>query len=185
MDDCYIYLFLSRTGTVLSNIIHKITGDEYVHISLSLDDTFKKMYAFGRSSFTKGGLVTEDIHTGIFNHFKEARCLVHKIPVTKKQFLNLQQELNTFMAEQNKYKFSFLGLIGLHFNIYYKREHYYFCSQFIGELLNRSGIYNTSKLPEFMKPSDFLEIENKEFFYEGLICEYNDYEIDPLMETAY
>ena len=32
----YIYVLLTRSGTVYSRFIHAVTGDEYTHVSLGL-----------------------------------------------------------------------------------------------------------------------------------------------------
>ena len=48
MKNNYIYLVFSNTGTVISKLLHLCTKDNYVHVSISLDNTFSKMYSFGR-----------------------------------------------------------------------------------------------------------------------------------------
>ena len=76
-----------------------------------------------------------------------------------------------FFENKDEYKYSVLGTVTAYFNKPHKREYYYFCSQFVAELLINSGIYRTDKLPEVIKPMDLLEIENKTLFYEGFINE--------------
>ena len=80
-------------------------------------------------------------------------------------------EINKFFENKDEYKYSVLGTVTAYFNKPHKREYYYFCSQFVAELLINSGIYRTDKLPEVIKPMDLLEIENKTLFYEGFINE--------------
>lgn len=48
MSDTYIYLVFSMTGTWLARLIRMIFKLKYVHTSISLDDSFTKMYSFGR-----------------------------------------------------------------------------------------------------------------------------------------
>ena len=50
-----------------------------------------------------------------------------------------------------------------------KRENYYFCSEFVSEVLINSGIFTTHKKPEEILPLDLLAVENKTLIYEGYI----------------
>lgn len=174
MNNREIYLVLSRTGTMFSNIIALFTQKEYSHVSLSLDSSFSQMFSFGRkipSKVLPAGLVKENLYSGVFAMYPNSRCLVYKVNISLDQFNFLQNEINEFFKNQDDYKYSVLGTVTTYFNKPYKREYYYFCSQFVSELLINSGIYKTDKLPEVIKPMDLLEIENKTLFYEGFINE--------------
>ena len=94
-------------------------------------------------------------------------------PSFTKMFEYLNSSINTFFENKDNYKYSVLGTVTAYFNIPVKREYYYFCSQFIAELLINSGIYKTDKPPEIIKPMDLLEIKNKTLVYEGIIDEEN------------
>ena len=57
-----IYIMVSYTGTILSNLIRMYTGKEYTHVSISLDIKLHEMYSFGRihpSNAFVGGFVRE------------------------------------------------------------------------------------------------------------------------------
>ena len=175
MNTKTIYLVFTRTGTWLSNVIYWFTSDEYVHVSISFDKTFSEMYSLGRKNPRNpfsGGLVKENIHDGVFKNFSNSKCLIYKLDVTETQFNTLKQSIDFHYNQREKYRYNFLGLLALHLNIPLKRDDYYFCSEFISELFIESGIHTTTKLPQFMKPLDLLEIPNKEFIYEGYINEY-------------
>ncbi len=178
MNNKEIYIVLSRTGTMFSNIIALFTQKEYSHVSLSLDSSldssFTQMFSFGRkipSKVLPAGLVEENLYDGVFAMYPNSRCLVYKVNITDEQFNFLQDEINKFFENKDEYKYSVLGTVTAYFNKPHKREYYYFCSQFVAELLINSGIYKTDKLPEVIKPMDLLEIENKTLFYEGFINE--------------
>lgn len=176
MENKEIYIILSRTGTTFSNIIALFTQKPYSHVSISLDNSFTKMFSFGRKIPEKvlpAGLVEENLYDGVFAMFPKSRCLVYKVPITEKQFNHIQDEIDNFFENKDQYKYSILGTVTAYFNKPHKRENYYFCSQFVSELLINSGVYVTDKLPEVIKPMDLLEIENKTFVYEGLINEEN------------
>ena len=48
MKNKSIYVILMNTGTLLSRTIKLVTHYEYSHVVLSLDDTYTKLYSFGR-----------------------------------------------------------------------------------------------------------------------------------------
>lgn len=64
-------------------------------------------------------------------------------------------------------------MFGVIFKISIIRKNHYFCSEFISYILIKSNIYFSDKPAEFIKPSDLLNIENKEFIYEGLASNYS------------
>lgn len=172
-----IYLVLSYTGTLLSKTIRYITHENYAHVSLCLEDTFRHMYSFGRkypSNPIIAGLVTEDLFSGVFTN-KDSRCLIYKIKVTDSQYNALKSELNRFMAEQPKYKYNFAGLISLKMNKGLKRRYHYFCSQFVSEVLKNSNIAdNLNKDSALIKPCDLLDLDNKSLVYEGTILDFQN-----------
>ncbi|MEG2353781.1 MAG: hypothetical protein RSB70_03980 [Clostridium sp.] len=175
-SDKYIYLVFSKTGTLLSKAILNITKNYYSHVSLSLDSSLTEMYSFGRINPDNplfGGLIRENIYNGVFKNFTNSECIVYKVKISNYQFYKLQKEINTFLSEQSKYKYNILGLVLLLMDKPLKRKYYYFCSQFVSELLIKSSIYKSDKPAELISPNDLmLSINNKEFIYEGLVHSY-------------
>lgn len=184
MESYYIYLVFTKTGTWLSRLIATFSDMKYVHASISFDDTFTKMYSFGRTNPDNpfsGGFVEEDLKGGVYQKFTEARCLICKVRVTQLQYESLKLELVKFQNEADKYHYNLIGLVGAKFGIPVKRRHHYFCSQFISEILINSKIYDMDKEPELISPSDLYSIENLEILYEGYASMYTE---DPvLVET--
>ena len=172
-----IYLVFSNTGTILSKCINYYTKDKYVHVSLSLDDSFEKMYSFGRifpNNPFIGGLVQENLKDGVYKKFQNSQCVIYRIEISNKQYTLLKKELKLFLKDQKKYKYSLLGLIGVIFNKPIKRDNRFFCSEFVCHLLMKSNIYNSDKIPSLTKPSDLLDINDKEFVYEGFTYNYGN-----------
>ena len=92
MSSKNIYLVFSKTGTMFSHLISLCTHEEYAHVSLSLDNTFTKMYSFGRINPAKvlpAGFVYENIYDGVFAMFPESKCLIYKVSVTEHQYHKL------------------------------------------------------------------------------------------------
>ncbi|MEW9096766.1 MAG: hypothetical protein AB2417_16955 [Clostridiaceae bacterium] len=175
MSNKYIYLIFTRTGTWLSQAIGVFSETKYVHASVSFDSSFRKMYSFGRTNPNNpfsGGLVEESLYGGVYRKFRRSECLIYRVPVTEEQYNSLKKEVEIFLTEKQKYRYNFLGLFGVLLNKPFKRRNYYFCSQFVSEVLIKSNIYNPHKVPELVRADDLFEIGNKEFIYEGFINDY-------------
>ena len=68
-----IYIMVSYSGTLLSNLIKMYTRKEYTHVSISLDIKLQEMYSFGRihpyNAFI-GGFVREGKNFGTLKKLK-------------------------------------------------------------------------------------------------------------------
>ena len=87
-----IYLVFSKTGTLFSHLISLCTHEEYAHVSLSLDNSFTKMYSFGRINPAKvlpAGFVYENLYDGVFAMFPESienKTLIYEGYINKLNF---------------------------------------------------------------------------------------------------
>lgn len=174
-NEKYLYFIFTRTGTWLSKVIYRCTKDEYVHVSISFDPELKEMFSLGRTNIDNpfsGGLIVENLNDGIFKKFNDCKCLVYRMAISDIQYTSLNNQLDYHYRRKDIYKYNGLGLIALYFNISYTRENYYFCSEFISELLIKSNVYNPEKPINFIKPMDLLDIKEKEFVYEGYARDY-------------
>ena len=170
----HIYIVFSKTGTWLSRSIGVVTGSDYTHVSLSLDSSFETMYSFGRLNPNNpfiGGLAIENLYTGVYRNSPCCQCLIYKVPVTKNQLALLKYELNSHlvMNEKVKYRYNFIGLFAVLMDKPLKRDRHFFCSEFVSTLLSKSDIWHSPKVPELTRPTDLIEITDKEIVYEGLL----------------
>jgi len=175
MNDNYIYLVFSKTGTWLSRLITIISKVKYAHSSISFDKSFTTMYSFGRlhpNNPFLGGFVEENLHEGVYKKFIASECLIYKVKVSEIEFNSMKKEVNRFLEEKYKYKYNFIGLFAILANIPIKRKTHYFCSEFVSEILINCNLYESNKTPSLIKTNDLLEIRNKEIIYEGYINNY-------------
>lgn len=174
MKQKYIYLVFSKTGTWLSQMIYIFSHIKYPHSSISFDDSFTKMYSFGRvnpNNPFSGGFVVENLYGGVYRKFPDCKCLIYRIKVSEEQYFSLQEQVNEFLQEKKKYRYNFLGLFGVIFNKPLKRRNHYFCSQFISQILIKSGVFHSTKVPELISTEELLSMENKEIIYKGYVNE--------------
>lgn len=180
MNDMYIYLIFSKTGTWLSRALHLLGNMKYPHSSLSLDDSFSRMYSFGRvnpNNPFSGGFVVESFNDGLFKKYTNSQCLIYRVKITKEQYEKLEADINKFLENKDKYRYNFLGLFLAAIHRPIKRRNHYFCSQFVSEVLISSSVYKCDKSPELVSPKDLYFINNKEVVFEGMIKEYNQQQI--------
>lgn len=168
-----IYILLTFTGTFLSRVIRIYTRKKYSHVSISLDKDLNRLYSFGRKNAYNpfiGSFIHEGINFGTFKRFKNTKCVLYSLDVSKEEYKKVEEIIAEFDKTKDKYKFNTLGLFLSGLNIDLKRENYYYCSQFSKYVLDNSNIENN--LPKLAKPMDFANLENLEFVYEGKLKEY-------------
>lgn len=168
-----IYIILTYTGTILSQIVKVYTKREFSHVSISLDENLTKMYSFGRlnpyNPFS-GGFVHERINQGTFKRFKNTKTKIYSLEVSEEKYKELEKLIKEMYNEKESYKFNILGLIGILINHQVKRENYFYCAEFVKYVLEQSSII---ELPDLVKPEDFEKIYGLDEIYKGLLREYN------------
>lgn len=111
-----VYILLSKTKTVPSNLIKLMTREPYCHTSLALDISLDEMYSFARKGVYNpfnSGFISENIEKGIFGKHKGTRCAVYELKVTSKQYDRIQQELARFKKHPDRYGYNFMGVFSV------------------------------------------------------------------------
>jgi hypothetical protein len=136
------------------------------------------MYSFCRKKPDNpfiAGFAEENLYEGVYKKFTNSECIIYRLEVTEEQYNALEVEISRFLKDKSKYKYNFLGLFGILLNMPLKRSNYYFCSQFVSEVLINSKIFKSSRCPELIRTEDLMAIENKEVVYEGFINQCSEY----------
>lgn len=170
-----IYLLLTHSGSMFSKAINAYTRDPYTHISIAFDDMLKDIYSFGRLKPYNpviGGFVKEDIEFGTIKRFPRTKCALYSLDITEEQYISLIKELDRFTSQSKKYNYNLLGVITAMFHYPMSREYSYFCSQFVSELLLKSGVAITKKNPGLTSPMDIMGYKNLNFIYSGYLKDY-------------
>lgn len=170
-----VYIVLSSTDTVLGKVIQKKLGVSYNHCSISLDENLERIYSFGRKTYWhmfSAGFVHESKNSGFYKRYRKTRIVVLKISVTQKQWHKIKKQISLFNDEKNRYSYSLIGLIYCDLGIDIKRKNKYFCSQFVTEVLNTSGVSLFEKPETLIKPHDYLELPQLKIIYRGEIGAY-------------
>ena len=176
MKERNIYILLSHSGSMFSKAINICTREPYTHVSIALDRNLHELYSFGRIrpyNPVIGGFVQEDIGGGTYKRFPKTRCALYSLKITNGQYRQLKKELNKFKRESDKYGYNLIGVVTAAFNYPIHREYRYFCSQFVSELLQKSGINLIDKNPSLTAPMDFICSDELECIYEGYLRTYS------------
>lgn len=170
-----IYIILSQSGTGVSKFLKFFSKKDYNHSSIALNPSLDEFYSFGRkkvNNFLIGGFIVEHKNTGVFLKYPCSPCIILELPISDNQYENLEKIIRNFIENIEKYKYSFIGIpfVGLNINI--KRKNKFFCSQFVGYVLNLIGI-KTLKAPEHLEPIDFMKLDNAKIIYKGYLQNYS------------
>ena len=169
-----IYIVLTHTGTILSRIIKTYPGDEFSHISISLNKELTEMYSFGRLNPYNpfwGGFVHEYINKGTYKRFFRTQTKVYELEVTDEQYNKIKDNIEKIKNDEVKYKFNIIGLFAVGFHKTIKREHSFYCAEFVRYVLENAGL--KIDLPVPAKPEEFKNIQGLKEVYKGLLRKYD------------
>ncbi|MDF2803363.1 MAG: hypothetical protein K0S61_3266 [Anaerocolumna sp.] len=162
LEDGYIYIILSNTGSPASEIISTFTQKQYNHASLSFDSELKTIISYnGGERVYPPGLNYEMID--FFNKKEDASILVYKLTCTKEQKTKIFEKVKEINRDGSAY-----NLMGLVLK-YSHKPNIMFCSQFVHKMLTYGGISYFDKSDGEVKPTDLVEMDyyrKLEFMYE-------------------
>jgi hypothetical protein len=172
-----VYILLTYTGTFPSKLIKLYTKKTFSHVSISLDKDLTELYSFGRKYLRFpfiGGFIQENPSIGVFALYPDTLCRLYEIPVSKRQYTKIKQEIEKFKSQKSKYSYNFIGLAGLMLNRRIVVKDRYFCSQFVAKVLEDSKVNLFDKSSEFVTVEDFnIQLVNNPMIFEGNLQKYN------------
>lgn len=142
-----IYVVVSRTNTKVGRTIRKITGYDYNHVSISLDDKLNEMYSFARyrnNSFLVGGFVRESI-LRYRDDENPVKIKMYKIELSESDYNEVLNTIETFKRSSSDYIYDTLGLVGIKRDRNKAKYKMYTCLSFANEVLERANAINDGK----------------------------------------
>jgi len=162
LDDPYIYIIISNTGSAASEMIALFTNKEFNHASISFDYDLKTIISYnGGEKVYPPGLNAEMVE--YFNKKSDASIMVYKLKVTPEKKAFLIDEIKKINDEGSAY-----NLLGLLLR-YSHKPNIMFCSQFVYKMLKLADLHYFDKKETNVKPTDFVELDYRrqlEFAYE-------------------
>ena len=168
-----IYILLTRSGTLLSKLVYAVTGASYTHASMAFDEELNCLYSSTRKNgytMFPAGPSKEYLNRGVFRLRGDAPCALYALEVTDEAYVRARRRAEHMMARGELYRFNTLGLILCALHIRWQRRRHYFCSQFVSEVLQKSGALELPKPSTLMHPSDYAELPELRCLYRGTLA---------------
>ena len=172
----YIYIFLTRTQSVVSKIVSFLSSETYTHAAIAFDEDLEQLYSSARKDGFKmfpAGPCQEHLDRGFYTLVGKTPCAIYRLEVSDEAYFSAKQRIEWFMQHQDEFKFNALGIVACKFGIPWERENKYFCSEFVAEILRQS---KSAKLPKrncLMRPSDYMSLPKITKVFEGDVGELN------------
>ena len=165
-----IYVLLTKTGTVPSKIIGKLSRARFSHASLSIDNEFTDMFSFGRKGMKvfPGGFAKENLRTRVLKKYENCPCEVISMEVTDENYEKIKNKALYFSDNKDLFGYSYIGIFACWCRIKLKFKNRYFCSQCVSEIL-KAGNVQLPYDPLLMRPMDFMKIKDIKKEYLGTI----------------
>lgn len=94
-------------------------------------------------------------------------CALYALEVSEEAYTRARRRANHMMAHGKLYRFNVLGLVLCAMHIRWRRRRHYFCSQFVSEVLEKSGALELPKHSTLMHPNDYTTLQDLHCVYEG------------------
>ena len=169
-----IYILLTRSGTILSRIVHLVTADTYTHVSIAFSEDLQPLYSSSRKNgetLFPAGPCLEQFHKGYYKKHPFIPCALFELQVSDEAYEKAKEEAQRFILNADSYDFNILGLLFSHFRIPLRRRSHFFCSQLVGEILQRSGAVQLPSEPALMRPVDYMSIPGAVCLFKGRLFE--------------
>lgn len=170
-----IYFALVDTPGFFASVIRKVTGIDYIHVVLSMDEELKEAYSVGRRNPAipiLAGFEKEDTQK-IEKVFPTARYKIVSLECTREQKAELARRLRECYEKRFQYHYCVLGLPMILLNIPFYQKNHYTCSSFTANILQENGIELFDKHFSLVTPRDFYELEQTSIIYEGTLSKFN------------
>jgi len=177
VDKDAIYIVISRTPTRIGKMIRKALGQEFNHVSLSMDYNLKYMYSFGRIMLKNpliGGIIQESRRTLSLGTPRPVFVKIYRIPVTEDQYDLIWGKINDLFEDDEGYYYNYLGALGLMIKFKIKMYKTYICSEFALDMMKHAGIEITTRDSSLVTPEEISKLVAEYLIFDGNLQEYGD-----------
>lgn len=152
VNNGYVYIVVTKSKSLPSDVIGLFTEKEYNHVSISFDEQLKTIISYnGGKRAIPPGLNAELIEN--LTQKNGSAILVYRLPATEAQKKIMIQKIEKINAEGSAY-----NLLGLALKVS-RQPNIMFCSQFVYTLLELADLNYFDKRAAQVTPSDFIELD--------------------------
>lgn len=157
-----VYLILTRSTSVASRLIGHVTDEPFTHVSIAFDPQQAVMFSFARKYSRlplPAGLVEERMNCGFYRQQGNIPCAVLRLDVDDRTYYRARDRVSDMLIRRREYRYSILGLLACRMGIPVKMPGYYFCSQFVAEILEETCHVSLPCPASLMHPADYLDMD--------------------------
>ena len=96
-----LYIFLTRSGTLVSNLVYALTGAEYTHISIAFDENLNTLYSSTRKNgytMFPAGPSREYLNKGVFRLRENIPCALYALEVSDEAYARAKRRAEHMMT---------------------------------------------------------------------------------------
>ena len=112
----------------------------------------------------------EYLNKGVFRLRENIPCALYALEVSDEAYARAKRRAEHMMTHGELYRFNSLGLLLCAFHIRWNRRRHYFCSQFVSEVLQKSGSLDLPKHSTLMRPNDYAALPQLRCLYQGRLA---------------
>lgn len=167
-ENDYIYVVLVKSLTILGKVSRLITGYEYTHIAVCLNENLNEFLTFSRKKHYapfESGFMCETLDCYAFGKNEKIKLKIFKLPVEKNRKKQIEQYINR-VANDESYLFNFLSMITMPvihgFRIYKSHN----CMTFVGKVIELTKSVKMNKKYYKYSIKDIDKLLNEYFYIE-------------------
>lgn len=158
-----LYLLLSRFPDCGSKVIEALTGFYYTHASIGLDEDLNTFY-----SFVTKGFIVESIPRYLKPDREPFPCQLYELEVPESTYLRAKEILEYFICLKQLLGYTKLGVVLSILRIPYRKNRFkFFCTQFVADVLRRSGAVKLKKKSHYCFAKDLKQLPGMKLKYQG------------------
>jgi hypothetical protein len=160
------YIVAVTGNDLVAKGIQKFSGGPYVHVGISLDNSFTNITAFNfdvkteklKIEFTDG-LFKE----GFSDYDPEGRYSIYEVKVTQNIFYRIERLIEDIELNIEEFGYNFIGIMGFLYKKFWGvkenlKETSFFCSQFVAYILEEAGVHKFKKPVYQVTPTDITKV---------------------------
>ena len=148
MEECKkrtIVVLFTCYKDIVSDFIYYISGKSYTHASISIDESNAYYYSFNKKGFRR------EYPMRYRKKMRDKSKAIY-LEISEESWQCIQNYLMQMESVPETYHYSRLGVLACLMNIKWRRNRYYFCSQFVSEVLNLTDEIRLKKNPSLYLP---------------------------------
>ena len=157
-----IYVLLTNFRDSGAFFLRALTGCEYTHASIGLEEDMNTFY-----SFVYKGFIVEKVARYLKPGVQPYDCTLYEMKVTEKVYASIKKLISSFINLKEKMTYSRIGVAMCLFKIPYKKNESFFCSQFVADILRKSKAAKLERDSAMYFPQDITTIPGMKLKYRG------------------